>query len=255
MERAVSNYNPSNELDMGLLLAYLDDAVDAETRLRIERELAHSPALQEELNSLARMQAEMTQSLSHATSPTQMELGEYALGLATPGEVARIERHIAAYPHLAREIADLRAYLSDLDLPLLEARTEAQSIPLRERIRLVVARLVEDISGAGGAQLALGGVRGAQVAERVYQIDDGQLIVALQPNQQHPQTRDILGLAIGLPADYEYWVSLYQAEQMKARAMMDAYGNFVISGVRPDQYCLVLSSVAAEIVVPTLAVE
>lgn len=255
MERAVTYNTPNDEIENGALLAYVDGAVDAATRQRIEKELARSPELQAELNALAQMQTALSRALSHATSPTQLELGEYVLGIATPEAVAAIERAAVEYPHLAREVSALRDYLSDLDLPPAASAEQTPAIPLRERVRLVVARLVEDLAGGGGAPLALAGVRGGQTAERVYQIEDGQLIVAMQENTDRPQTRDILGLAIGLPADYEYWVSLYQAEQMKGRATMDAYGNFVINGVQPDLYSLVLSSVAAEIVVPALRVE
>jgi anti-sigma factor RsiW len=257
MERAVTHNTVYDELEDGALLAYVDGAVDAATRQRIERELARSPELQAELDALARMQRGLSRALTYATSPTQLELGEYVLGMAAPEAVAVVERAVVAYPHLAREVSALREYLADLDLPPAagQAAGQAPALPLRERVRLVVARLVEELSGAGGASPALAGVRGGPTAERVYQIEDGQLIVAMQENSEQPQTRDILGLAIGLPAEYEYWVSLYQAEQMKARATMDAYGNFVINGVQPDLYALVLSSVAAEIVVPALHVE
>lgn len=255
MERAVTQYNSGDEIENGALLAYVDGAVDAATRQRIERELARSPELQAELNALERMQLALARSLGYTALPTQLELGEYVLGVAAPEAVAAIERASAAYPHLAREVSELRGYLADLDLPPAAAAAQAPAVPARERVRLVVARLVEGLSGLGGAAPAWAGVRGGQTAERIYQIDDGQLIVAMQENSERPQTRDILGLVIGLPADYEYWVALYQAEQMKARAAMDAHGNFVINGVQPDLYALVLSSVATEIVVPALHVE
>lgn len=244
-------------LESGVLLAYLDGALDAATQAALERALAASPALRQALAALAQMQATLDERLEPGALPSAQTLGEYALGLLPPADAAAVAQQLAAHPHAARQAAALAAYLNDLDLPPApeDAPEEAPAgwpARLAGQMTTLVAQWVEGLTG--GPALGLAGVRGDSGARLVYQAGAVQLMLEVQPNLEQPDRRDLLGLVTGADAPAHFTVDLVQAQQPVATAPVDRLGNFVLSAVGPGDYGLVLHSAVQEIVVPFLRV-
>jgi hypothetical protein len=248
-----SDEDTSGIFDEGLLLAFLDGAVDAATRQQIEEAVARNPALYAELERLSRLQNRLAQGLQGSHAPDTMALGEYLLGLLPPDEAAAIERQVAAYPHHAQELAALRGYLADLDLPPIAEAAESWSGRLHSQFTTLVAQLVDTFNG--GATLGLAGVRGPEASQRVYQAGEVQVIVDIQESLEQSGWKAILGLTTGLADAEGSTVTLYRQDEMVATAAVDELGNFVFDAVPPAAYTVVLRGMSVEIVVPGVAIE
>jgi anti-sigma factor RsiW len=242
-------------------LAYFDGAVDAATRQQIEQALAADAALRAELEALAHMQDELAHKLTGVHAPDSLALGEYLLGLLPPDEAAALERQTAAYPHHARELAALRDYLVDLDLPpagdqapaAAPEKAESWHDRLQEQVTTLVAQLVE--SFGGGPAWGMAGVRGGEPAQRIYQAGEAQILIDVQESLAQDGRKAILGLIMGL-ADAE-GATVYLDRQLEtiATATVDELGNFVFDAIPPGAYMLVLRGAAVAIIVPGVAID
>jgi anti-sigma factor RsiW len=251
-------------LENGLLLAYLDGALDVATQAELEAALAASPVLRAELAQLAQLRSTLDERLNTDDAPSPQLLGEYVLGLLPPAEAAAVAEQLASHPHAAQQAAALAAYLADVAPP---AATPAAGAPAADQpgwveqwagqVTTLLARLVEGLGG--GPTLGLAGVRGEESSRQVYQAGDTQIMLEVQPSPAQNDRRDILGLVTGLRPEgsrpERYRADLYRRDELVASAAVDRLGNFVLAAVTPGDYGLVLDSADQEIAVPFLRVE
>jgi hypothetical protein len=165
-----------------------------------------------------------------------------------------IGQHLDKCPHCRREIAQLEGYLAEL-APTLEPGPLERVVG---RVRVLVARLV---SGGSGGRLpgpwamapAYAGMRGDESgAPRVFQADDAQVIVEIEADAERPDRKTVLGLVIGLDEGprsegSEFEAHLWQAGQRVTTTPVDELGNFVLPGLLPGTYELILTSANFEI--------
>ena len=246
-------------LDSGVLLAYLDGAVDAATRQQIEQALAQDPALDAELQELARLHNDLADGLQGTHAPDALALGEYLLGLLPSDEADALERRLAAYPHHAKELAALRDYLADLDLPPVQAQTETPPVAqswrdrLQAQVTALIAQLVENFGG--GPALAMAGVRGDETGPHIYQAGDAYIMLDIQESLAQDGRKSILGLVTGLADAVGATVYLDRRVETIATTTVDELGNFVFDAIPPGAYMIVLRGATLEIIVPGVAID
>ncbi|MCE7986940.1 MAG: zf-HC2 domain-containing protein [Caldilinea sp. CFX5] len=264
------------------LLAYL--AGDADAAIGAHLALCHE--CQQRAAALAAQERRLTVSLYRRACPPSLTLGEYQLGLLPATERRTIARHLRQCPHCTNEVQMLTTYLDDV-APTLEV---APTLGLQKRVRILVARLVENLPSvdpAGGlftgTPPALAGVRGDAGAHLVYAVEEVQVIIDVQTDAQQPAYRVLLGLLLGLADPQQITAQLWPAEapvadrqvttaqetsqrsapparisaspaKPVAATTVDELGNFVLSALTPGIYDLVLSSDKAEVHIQTLLI-
>jgi Putative zinc-finger len=229
------------------LLTYLDGAANGE----ISTHLAGCAACQARAQELDRLQTRLTAGLFRVTCPPSLTLGEYEAGLLEPAEAAVIRQHLTHCPHCARELGELQGYLRLLP-PVFAAERWQQ---LQRQTRVLVARLVEAFSTLGGGLSPVPvGIRGEQAAQLVYEAEDVQVILEVQPDAEQADRRVILGLVLGFEPGLEVRAQLWQQEELMATTLVDELGNFVLSGLVPGQYELIVSGGGLDVHIQELAV-
>jgi hypothetical protein len=124
------------------------------------------------------------------------------------------------------------------------------------RVKVWIARLVGGMAGAGvPLQLApaVVGVRGADEGPRIYEADDVQLSIEVQPDPDRPTRRGLFGLVLSAEPE-KFRAHLWQQGTHITSVPVDGVGNFVISGLEPDSYELILDGPGVEVHVQDVAV-
>jgi hypothetical protein len=229
------------ELDDRTLLIYLDGQASADITAHIER----CSYCRERAHRLAQLEGRLTTQLYRVTCPSPHELGEYHLDVLPDAQMDAIRQHLDECPHCRREVAQLEGYLAEL-APTREPGPLQQVV---ERVRVVVARLAGGGSGGGWpGQLALAGVRGDESdVPLVYQAGETQVIVEIETDAERPDRKTVLGLVIGPEPESLLQAHLWHASQRVATAPVDELGNFVLPGLLPGAYELILAGPDLEI--------
>ena len=239
------------ELNGRDLLTHIDGEADEQVTAHLER----CPHCREKARRLARLQGRLTAQLYRITCPSPEELGEYHLGMVTDDRAKAIAQHLSECPHCARESAQLKEFLADLAPALEPGRLER----VRKIVRVLVARLVR-----GGGQIGpprapalapiYAGVRGETKEPHTYQAEDIHVMVEIQDDAELPGRKMILGLVIGMePGKVE--AHLWRDDRFIAVFPVDELGNFVIPGLVPGSYELILSGTEVETHIQELDVE
>ncbi len=239
------------------LLAYL--AGDAD--IAITAHLAECQECQQRAAQLAAAEQRLTAAFFRFDCPPPLVLGEYQLGLLSAADRRTIEAHLQLCPHCASEVADLLTYLTVI-APTIEPVSDLEATPpFLERVRVVVARLAAELSNVGtlgGLTSAAAGVRGTVGDQLVYTIEElgdaVQVIIDVQADAQNPTQRVMLGLLLGLPVPEVLTAHLWHANQPATTTPVDRLGNFVIAGLAPGTYDLILSGDKTEIHLQNLSI-
>lgn len=238
------------ELSDRELLTYIDGEADQQVVAHLER-CSHC---QERARRLTRLQDRLTAQLYRVVCPSPLELGEYHLGLLPRDQAAAVAWHLAECPHCAREVAQLEDYLTEL-APTLEPGLLEQ---VKERVKVLVAHLVNGGLAAGlltqpTLAPAYAGIRGGEGEPFLYQADDVQIAAEVQDDAERSDRKVLLGLVIGMePSGVK--AHLWQADQRVAVVPVDELGNFVIPGLAPGSYELILSGPEVEIHIQDLEI-
>jgi hypothetical protein len=269
------------KLSDSALLAYL--AGEADAVISVHLTLCHE--CRQRAAALAAQERRLTVNLYRRECPPSLTLSEYQLGLLPTTESRTIARHLRQCPRCTNELQILTNYLADVAPTLAIEPT----LGVLERARILVARLVENLSSvdaAGGlftgAAPALAGVRGDAGAHLVYAVEDVQVIIDVQTDAQQPAHRVLLGLLLGLTDPQQITAQLWPAEQPVAAPLaraaqlpdqrpalsippeartkpvatttVDELGNFVLTALPPGVYDLILNSDKAEVHIQTLLI-
>ncbi|MGD8405599.1 MAG: hypothetical protein PVJ21_18215, partial [Anaerolineales bacterium] len=98
------------ELDVRLLMAFLDGEADQETTLHLQK----CDHCRDRAKTLEREQKLLTSRLYRASCPSTDELGEFHLRMLPSNQMLIISQHVRECPLCTREIGQLKEYLSDL---------------------------------------------------------------------------------------------------------------------------------------------
>lgn len=225
------------EIDDARILAYLDGEADPETSVRIEQ----SETYRRRAGELDRLQRILKARLFRNDCPDPLVLGEYQLGLLGREQARAIAAHLLECPHCAGELSGLRAFLREEPIE--------EEPGLAEQVRRLVARLV---SGPGMVQPAFG-LRGDQEETFVYEAEGVQVALEVQPEQDDPERKTLVGLVTGLPREGLQVQVLKNGEEI-ARVSVDELHNFVLSGLPPGEYEIVLTIPELEVRIPSFRI-
>jgi len=235
------------------LLAYLGGDAD----VAITTHLAGCRDCQQRAANLAAVEQRLTTSLFRFDCPPSLVLGEYQLGLLSAADTRALDAHVKLCPHCAGELADLHTYLCAV-APTLELEPTST---IFDRARLVVARLAQDLSSFGapsGVMPAAAGMRGEVGDQLVYTVDalgDAvQVVIDVQADAQNPTQRMILGLILGLSTPQQLTAHLWHTDQAATTTLVDQLGNFVLTGLMPGAYDLILRGDQTEIYLQNLSI-
>jgi len=234
------------ELDEKTLLAYLDGQASRQVAAHIEE----CPGCRERAEHLAQLQGHLTRQLYRIDCPSPLDLGQYHLGVLPDEQAAQVSGHLTQCPHCRREIAQLRDYMDGL-------AGDVEFSPL-ERVRIWIAELVGGGQKAPGprAQLlapAFAGVRGEEQGPRLYQAGPAQVAIEIQTDTEQPDLKMALGLVTNV-APGELKACLWRDDVRVAEVTVDELGNFVLPGLIPARYELILSGPEVEIHIQNLDV-
>lgn len=236
----MSHDNRVPQIDDAQLLAYLDGALDEEQAQLVEQ----TPQYRRRLRELAEQERQLAGRLYRATCPPPLHLGDYYLGRLPAGRRQAVARHLEECPHCAEEVAAVGRYLDALSADLEPG--------FLERVRILIARLVSG-PGRGEAEAgpalgapALAGVRGGEREPFLYEAGAIQISLDVQEDGKRPGRRTILGLVLDDEAD-GWQADLWQEGERVAETEVDDLGNFVLSGLEPGGYDLIIGRADVEI--------
>lgn len=244
----MSDDNSVPQIDDAQLLAYLDGALDEEQAQVVEQ----TPQYRRRLRELAEQERQLAAGLYRADCPPPLRLGDYCLRRLPAEERRAVDRHLASCPHCVEEVEAIGRYLDALSAEL--------ETGLVERARLLIARLVSGRgdAGRGGAEAstafgapALAGVRGGEQEPLLYEAGAIQISLDVQEDGKRPGRRTILGLVLDDEAG-GWQAGLWHEGERVAEADVDELGNFVLSGLEPGGYDLVIGRPNVEILVQNL---
>ena len=189
-------------------------------------------------------EARLTAILYRAFCPDTSELGEYRFELSPPERDAFIRDHLKECPHCRLEIQQLAQFLKDVS-PDLEYS------PL-ERFKIWIAELMPELPDAS-RPLAFG-LRGESSGQKFYQAGDAQITLEIQDDPAAPGNKIVLGLVLGIATAGLQVYYLRSGEQLGS-SLVDELGNFILAGLEPGEYDLLLQNETVEIQILNLLIE
>lgn len=194
-------------------------------------------------DELRRQEARLRARLHRIACPDSQELGEFHLGRLERRRSDEVRRHLSTCPLCTDELSQLPGFL--------EALPPGAEIPRTTRRRTLVARLL-DLGREGVASLpslapAWAVARGPGASARVYQTEDLQVAVEVQPGS------GLLGLVIGAePSDW--MVHLWQGDRHVGQVTPDSLGNFAFEDVHSGTYDIVLVGPDEQVHIPSMEI-
>jgi len=218
------------------LLMYLDGEADAE----LEGKIRESEGLQKRVQELAHLQNQLKIPLYRYRCPKAQELVEYQLGLL-PGDRAEvIVNHLSGCPHCSREFAELHVFM-DRETPLAT-------------FKKLVVQLVSGITDIGQTRLTPAyEVRGSADKLLIYEAEGIRISVDIQDDVDASGHKVLVGLITGMNAE-DYSVQLWSAKNQIAETQIDDLGNFLISGIYPGEFELMIKGPEVEVQIQKLQI-
>lgn len=208
------------------LFAYLDGSADSNLVERIEQSDAH----QQRALMLAQEQAYLRAHLYRHNCPDTLELGEYFLGYLSRSRAAEIKAHLHQCMYCTHELVSHRKFLEE---------TEPQAT-LWDKIKIFVAQQAPPFDTPGNLQPAFN-MRGAEDSQpTIYTTEEGtQIALRVQEDIAQSGRKMLTGLATG-PSISTMQVSIWMEGKHVRTVAIDQLGNFVLAGLEPGDYELIL---------------
>ena len=227
------------ELEVRLLMAFLDGEADPETRLHLQQ----CDYCRDRAKTLEREQKLLTSRLHRASCPSTVELGEFHLRMLPSDQMLMVSQHVRECPLCTREIEQLKEYLSDL-APGTEGNL------LRQTKRLV-AQLV---SGRGAGKPALE-LRGTGEGPLTFETEGAVIVLDIQP--ANAGKVNIFGQVAA--DDQDLWtgstITLNQADGSMTTDTLNDLGGFHFEQVSSGSIqIMILSPHAVEVQIPKIEV-
>ena len=186
---------------------------------------------------MTELEERITKLLYRSSCPDSTELGEYQLGLLPKDREANIRQHLADCPYCTTELAQLKAFLREVE-PDLE-------YSLAEKIQIWIAERLPQFPTSQEMAPAFA-TRGGDRPPQVYRAGEIEVTLEFERDASQSGKGMLLGLLSGVdPSGLQ--TSLWQGEGKLAEAALDELGNFVISEIETGTYQLILAGENFEI--------
>ncbi len=193
----------------------------------------------------------LTGALYRIDCPDATTLGEYYLGQFDRGQRQAIETHLALCPHCTAEIAQLATFMTDVAADV--------DYSLTDRVRLVIGQVLAGAGGTTGSGLQPAfAVRGDEQPPILVDAGEAQIMLEIGTDDTRSSLRAVVGLIMGAESEMltaVIWPVGGDAAAPAASAPVDPAGNFLLSGLAPGAYELVLQGNTVEYRVPGLVIE
>ena len=211
----------------GQLLAYLDGLAAPEIPQQIEQ----SEHLRRQAQALARFQTKLGAHLFRQTCPDAQTLGDYYLEYLDRATSRRTSQHLLHCPHCTRELISLQSFLGKLPT----------QPGLGQRVQLWVAQFLNPLGSIGDFQPALA-LRGDAPEPLAFVTEEGvEIALNVHDDGAAPGRKIIVGLINGVESETVI-VDLYQEGHYVTTAGADTLGNFMLEGLLPGTYELIVKS-------------
>lgn len=196
--------------------------------------------------------------LFRSDCPSNMDLGEYELGILDPPRRDEIASHLVACPYCQFDLQEIRQFMA-VPAVGVEARlaNAEEKMPLLERIKVIIVNLTtppESLYGSGAMQPVF---RGAE-ADTTQVVEADEYLVSLSTvgeNGSGP-VQQIIGDIMPLVDDIDdqdgfgtWTADLWRSGQLLASTTVAADSHFTFEGIQTDNkaYELILSGPSVEI--------
>lgn len=192
-----------------------------------------------------------TSALYRIDCPDATVLGEYYLGQLDKNERVAVQTHLELCPHCTAEVGQLAAFMTDVAADV--------DYSLTDRVKLVIGQVISGSAGVaqGGLQPAFA-VRGDEQPPILVDAGEAQIMLEIEKANPHRSLRSVIGLIMG--GESEGLTATIrpvgvEPTEPQVTAVVDEAGNFILSGLVPGAYDLVLQSETVEYRVPGLVIE
>jgi hypothetical protein len=197
---------------------------------------------------LAALQDELKRALYRRSCPSPAGLRDYHFDLLDAPATQAITRHLQACPHCTREVLE--------DYGDTQAPAADRGPGLGDRLRLLLANLVDSVAGGPAPALALRDRSpGSPPPQHLTYAADGlTLTLTLLPADDSPEMileGEVAG-EVDLAAQ-AFQVHLWRDERLVALIPLDEVGDFSVR-LPPAAYTLILSGPAQKIMFPVLSI-
>jgi hypothetical protein len=227
------------ELSVEELQRYVDNEADE----KILNHLEQCSYCREKAGQLARFQTQLIAPIYRFECPSPLDLGRYQLQLL-PSEYANvIESHLEECILCNREIAELK--ISQRDIPPMK------EMNILDEVRILIGRLVSRDSEKGimkdpAFAPVPAGIRGKGDGPYIYQVDHGQVVIAVKDDVENEGQKVLFGLIAGF--DHEaLTVRLWREVHFITSVEVDEAGSFIIKGLTAGDYELILTGNEVEV--------
>jgi hypothetical protein len=172
-----------------------------------------------------------------------MQLGDYSLGYLPDSQELVIAQHLRECALCQRELAQLEEFLAE----------PPRQTGVLGSVKVIIARLLGEQAGEPSSAPSFTGVRGEGNEPFIYQADNIRIVIEVQDDVEQMGLKTLLGLVTGLESK-EFAIQVSQENLEIASTSVDEIGNFVIPGLMPGQYKLILGGPHIEIHIPSLSV-
>ena len=228
------------ELEVRLLMAFLDGEADPETTLHLQQ----CDHCRDRVKTLEREQKLLTSRLHRAACPSTDDLGEFHLRMLPSDQMLMVSQHVRECPLCTREIEQLKEYLSDL-----APGTEGN---LLQQTKRLVAQLVSGRGAASATGEPAFALRGTGEGPLTFEV--GGILIVIDIQQAVDGKLNILGqVATDQQDDWTAaLVKLNQEDQPELTTTVDDLGAFQFEGLSPGLVDLQIKAKdGTEIVIPT----
>lgn len=231
------------ELNVRLLMAFLDGEADPETALHLQQ----CDYCLDRAKTLERQQKLLASRLHRASCPSTDELGEFHLRMLPSDQMLVISQHVRECPLCTREIEQLKEFLSDL-APGLEGN-------LLQQTKRLVAKLVSGQAGSSVAGEPSFALRGTGEGPLTFEAEGTVIVLDIQPANEGKV--NIFGQVAA--DDQDLWtgstITLNQADGSKTTDSLNDLGAFQFEQVTSGSIQIViLSPRGVEIQIPSIDV-
>jgi hypothetical protein len=195
---------------------------------------------------MAQRQNQVAKLLFRIECPSPDELRDYQFQLLSPSRADEVALHLAICPHCTREVAMLGEFLAE--------PAPAPEESWLERVKTLVARLASSIPPGPQGLTPAFGLRGESEGPLLYLVDQIQVSLFVVADSARFKRKVLEGQILGVETA-GWQAHLWSGETLAATAFVDdKLGDFVIIGLTPGSYRLILTGPEMMVQIPEVQV-